>query len=57
MEGEWNLSSFTTDAAGQLYVFWHDSDPLGMDGTQVGILKQTHKVGLAGFLKDTDRHN
>ena len=32
-------------------VFGHDCDTLGVDGAQVGVLKQTNKVSLAGFLK------
>ena len=45
-----NLSSLSTDAAGQLDVLGHDSDTLGVDGAQVGVLEQTDQVGLAGFL-------
>ena len=37
-----------TDPPGKLDVLWHDGDPLGVDGAQVGVLKQTNKVGLAG---------
>ena len=25
----------TTDSLGELHIFWHDCDTLGMDGTQV----------------------
>jgi len=35
------LSPLPTDAAGQLDVFVHDGDPLGMDGRQVGVLKDS----------------
>ena len=45
------LGAFTTDSAGKLDVFGHDGDSLGVDGAQVGVLKQTNKIGLAGFLK------
>ena len=31
------LATFTTKPAGQLHVFGHNSDTLGMDGAQVGI--------------------
>ncbi len=34
------------NAAGQLNVFGHDGDPLGVDGTQVGVLKQTKYASL-----------
>ena len=44
------LSTFSPDAASQLDVFRHDSDTLGMDCTQVGIFKQPHQIGFAGFL-------
>jgi len=27
-------------------IFGHDGDPLGMDGTQVGVLKETHEIRL-----------
>ena len=45
------LSAFTTDAAGQLDVLWHDGDSLGVDGAQVGVFEKTHQVSLAGLLK------
>ena len=45
------LSSFSTDPPGQLDVPGHDGDPLGVDGAQVGVLKQSNKVSLAGLLK------
>ena len=46
-----NLSSLSTDSSGQLDVLRHDGDPLGVDGAQVGVLKQTNKVGLTGLLE------
>ena len=46
-----NLSSLSTDPPGELDVLGHDGDPLGVDGAQVGVLKQTNKVGLAGLLE------
>ena len=42
-----SLSRLTTDAVGQLDVLGQDGDTLGMDGAQVGVLKETHKVSLA----------
>lgn len=48
------LRTFTTDSASQLDVFGHDGDPLGVDGTQVGVLEETNQVGLAGFLQGHD---
>ena len=41
--------------ASQLDVFGHDGDTLGMDGAQVGVLKQTHQVGLASLLLGRER--
>ena len=46
-----NLSSLSTDSSGQLDVLWHDGDTLGMDGAQVGVLKQTNQISLTGFLE------
>ena len=46
-----NLGTFSTDTASQLNVLGHDGDPLGVDGTQIGILEETHKVSLAGLLQ------
>ena len=50
----WNLSSLATNTAGQLDVLGHNGDTLGMDGAQVGVLKQTNKVGLGRLLKSHD---
>ena len=46
-----NLGSFSTDSASQLDVLGHDSNSLGVNGAQVGVFKQTNKIGLAGLLK------
>ena len=43
--------SFTTDPPGQLDIFGHDGYPLGVYGTQVGILKQSNQVSFSCFLK------
>ncbi len=52
--GALSLSALSTDAAGQLDVFGHDGDSLGVDGAQVGVLKQTDQVSLAGLLQGHD---
>ena len=39
------------DSPGQLDVLGHDGDPPGMDGAEVGILKQSHKVRFCSFLE------
>jgi hypothetical protein len=49
-----DLSTLTTDAAGKLDVLWHDGDTLGVDGAQVGVLKQADEVSLGGFLESQD---
>ena len=49
-----NLSSLSTDSSGQLDVLGHDGDTLGMDGTQVGVLKQTNQVSLTSLLEGHD---
>ena len=48
-----NLSSLSSDTTCQLDVLWHNSHTLGVNGTQVGVLKQTHQVGLGCFLQST----
>ena len=49
-----SLSTLSTDAAGQLDVLGHDGDTLGVDGAQVGVLKETNQVGLRGLLQGHD---
>jgi hypothetical protein len=49
-----NLSTLATDAAGQLDVLGHDGHTLGVDGSQVGVLEQTHQVGLSSLLQGQD---
>jgi len=49
-----SLSTLATDPPGQLDVLGHDGDPLGVDGAQVGVLKQANQVGLAGLLQSHD---
>ena len=47
----WGCSrSFSSDTPGQLDVLWHDCHPLCMDGTQVGVFKESHQVGFRSFL-------
>ena len=45
------LGTLSSDPPGQLDVLGHDGDPLGVDGTEVGVLEQSHEVGLAGSLR------
>jgi hypothetical protein len=48
------LGALSTDAAGELDVLGHNGDALGVDGAQVGILKQAHQVGLRSLLQGED---
>jgi len=50
----WSLSSFTTDTTSELDILWHNSDTLGVDSAQVGVLKQTNKVGFTGLLESSN---
>ncbi|RXN00305.1 hypothetical protein EOD39_9786 [Acipenser ruthenus] len=45
---------FTSDAAGQLDIFGHDGDSLGMNDTQIGVLKEPDQVSLARLLQHHD---
>jgi len=48
------LSSLTADSSCQLDVLWHNGHTLGVNGAQVGVLKQTDQVSFAGLLEGTD---
>merc|ERR1719186_2554351 len=49
-----NLSTYPTDAAGQLYILGYDGHPLSMDGAEVGVLEQTDQVSLTGLLESSN---
>ena len=49
-EVKYHLGPLSPYPAGQLDVFGHNGDTLGVDGAQVGILKQTHQVRFARLL-------
>ena len=49
-----HLGTLPADTTGELDVLWHDGDTLGVNGAQVGVLKQSDEVGLAGFLQSKD---
>jgi len=49
-----NLGTLSTNTASQLDILWHDSDTLGVDSTQVGVLKQSNEVSLTGLLESTN---
>ena len=48
------LSALAADTTCQMDVLGHDSHTLGVDGAQVGVLKQSHQVSFAGFLQGHD---
>ena len=48
------LGALSPDAASKLNVFGHDGDTFGVDGTQVGILKQSDQVSFSCFLQSQD---
>ena len=48
------LSTLATDSSGQLDVFRHDGDSLGVDGAQVRIFEKTDQVCLASLLQGHD---
>ena len=45
------LGPLPTDPPGQLNVLGHDGHPLGVDGAEVGVLKETHQVSLTSLLE------
>ena len=49
-----SLGTLSTDSTSQLDVFRHDGNPLGMDGTEIGVLKETDEVSLTGLLQSHD---
>ena len=50
-KGGKNLGPLATDAACQLDILWHDGHTLGVDGAQVGVLKESDQVGFASLLQ------
>ena len=45
-----SLSALSTDTAGELHVLGQDGGTLGVDGTQVGVFKESSEEGLGSFL-------
>ena len=50
------LGTLSPDSSCQQDVLWHDGNSPGVDGTQVGIVKQPDKVCLCRFLETQYRH-
>jgi hypothetical protein len=46
-----SLRTFAPNATGQLNVFGHDRDTLGVDGAQIGIFKEADQIGFGRFLQ------
>ena len=46
--------SLASDSSGELEILWHDSNSLGVDGSEVGVFEETDEVGLGGFLEGED---
>jgi hypothetical protein len=44
----------STDPASELDVLWEDCDAPGVDGTEVGVLKERYKVALRSLLEGHD---
>ena len=49
-----DLGALAADATGQLDVLGHDGDTLGVNGAQVGVLKEANQVSLTGLLQSHD---
>ena len=45
------LGTLSADAAGELNVFRHDGDMLGVDGTEVCVLEESNQARFTCFLK------
>ena len=45
------VSGVSTDSSCEVHILFHDSDTLGVDGAQVGVLKNANKVCFGGFLQ------
>merc|ERR1712215_276141 len=46
-----SLSPLSSDPPSELNILGHDGNSLSMDGTQIGVLEQSHQVGLASLLQ------
>lgn len=49
-----HLRSLTTETTGELDVLGLDGDTLGVDGAEVGVLKERDEVSLNGLLESAD---
>jgi hypothetical protein len=49
-----SLGSFSSDSPSQLDILWHDGHTFGVNGAQVGVLKESDQVSLTGLLESAD---
>ncbi len=54
MLGSDDLSPLSPDTASKLDVLGHYGHPLGMNGCQVGVLKEANQVSLSSLLQSED---
>jgi len=52
-----HLRTLSTDTTSKLNILGHNSNPLRMNRTQIGILKKTNKVRLSSLLKGQNRRS
>ena len=46
--------SLSSDSSGELHIFWHDGNSLGVDGAEVGVFEKSDHVSFSGFLEGED---
>jgi len=49
-----NLGTLSADTASKLDILWHNSDTLGVNGAQIGVLEQSDQISLTGLLESTN---
>jgi len=50
-----SLGTLAANATGELHVFAHDGDALGVDSAQIHVLKEVHEVGLTSLMESSER--
>ncbi len=50
---KYDLSTFSADSSGQLDVFWHNGDPLGVDGAKIGVFEESDEVCFGSLLESS----
>ena len=51
MMSEFKSKSVSSDSLGELKVFGHDGNSLGMDSAEIGVFEQRDQVCFSGFLE------